>query len=441
MNWFLRKLPLIAALTAIVVGLVWLDDDSDFKREIFPARSMHNISTKGASLAYRYLKETRSSNAPGVNELLRMIDFSRLEPDAVVLRLGPEFKPGEHANDDPNKSGNPKPKTTPSGSTAPAGGTVPAGSTVPAGTTPPKTKKKATNTTNGSPPPARLNPDSTLLTSGELKFVNSGGRLVIMLDESYGPIEVVKHSDAFRLEKTFNLWPGVNSVRSDPRAVGQPWPARSLSSPALNEALTVFTLNDGIFATQMFIGTGDVVLIAAPEMFSNSHIGNGDNLKLLTILASSTRPIYFDEFVHGMKSKPGIIELLTRWGMGMALVVMSVGSVVLFWRGRTSLGPQEDGHTETRTQAIDFVNSLAPLYNRALEPHQAIALHYKNFIHSVTIQSGLRGAELRAKIFGLLGTDDESGLSGKRPLTSPEFYSLLKTLNEAYGRLERAHRR
>ena len=55
--------------------------------------------------------------------------------------------------------------------------------------------------------------------------------------------------------------------------------------------------------------------------------------------------------------------------------------------------------------------------------------------------ASLRGADLRDKIFGLLGTSDEGGLSGKRPLTAPEFHSLLKTLNEAYGRLERAHRR
>ena len=424
MNGFLRKLPMLAALITIGVVLFWLDNNNDFKREIFPPRSLHNISPKGASLAFRYLKETRDATAPAVTELHRLIDFAQLEPNAVVLRLGPEIKPGERLNNDPNKSGK-------SGSSKPK--TTPAGSTVPAGTTPPPAAPWA--------PKIKPPTDGPLLTDGEMKWVKSGGRLVLALDKNYGPIEIVEHNDTFRLEKTFDFWPGINSFRPGGSSYAQPWPARSLKSPALDQALTLFTLNDGIFAARLAVGDGEVIALAAPEMFANSHLADGDNLKLLMQLAPPTRPIYFDEYVHGMKGRPGIIELLMRWGLGMALVVMCVGSVVLFWRARTPVGPPEDDHKETRTEAIDFVNSLAPLYNRALEPHQAIALHYKNFIHAVTAQSSLRGPELRERIFSLLGTSDENGLSGKRALTAQEFYSLLKTLNDAYGRLERAHRR
>ena len=405
MSRILRKLPLLAALLAFGAVFVWLDSDKDFKREVYPERSLHNIAAKGASLAFRYLKESRGPKAPAVNELHRMIDYVELEPNAVVFRIGPTKKPGEHENPDSNKTGLKNP-----------------------------------------PPVKPVVTGGPLLTDGELKWVKNGGRLVLALDKNYGPVEVVNQAKGDDFKKTFDVWPGVN--RFHPR------PARTLnfkgasvdkakSIAVLDNTYTLFALNGEIFAARILLdgGTGDVIVLASPEIFTNSHVGEADNLKLLEQLAPSTRPIYFDEFVHGLHTSPGILEMLVRWGMGMALLVMLSGSMVLFWRARASIGPPEDDHKETRTEAIDFVNSLAPLYNRVLEPHQAIALHYKNFIHTVTAQSGLRGADLREKIFALLGTSDEAGLSGRRALTPSEFFSLLKTLNEAYGRLERAHRR
>ena len=414
MIWFLRRLPIVAALACAIAVLVWLDHDNDFRREMFPARSIHNISPKGASLAFRYLKETRGPNDSAVNELNRRIDFARLEPDAVVLRLGPEFKPGERKDD--GTSGKKKKK---SGTAAPPGPVT-------------------TPATTPAAKPARVEP---LLTDGEMAWVKSGGRLVLVLDENYGPVSIVPHSETPRIAKTTLLWPGINSFRPGAQGYAQQWPARTLKGDVLNDAPTLFTLNDGVFVARLKLEKGEVIFFAAPEIFANSHLGDGDNLALLLQLAPADRPVYFDEFVHGMKGKPGIIELLSRWGLGVALLVMCVGGAILFWRARTAIGPPEDDHKETRTQAIDFVNSLAPLYNRVLEPHQAIALHYKNFIHAVTVQSGLRGTDLRVKLFSLLETNDESGLSGQRALNAEEFYSLLKTLNEAYGRLERAHRR
>src|SRR5262245_17039949 len=93
--WLLRKFAVFTAIAAFLAAFLWLDSDKEFKKRIFPANSLHNTSERGCSLAYRYLKESRASGAPAVQELNRQVEFAILEPDAVVIRIAPKFKPGE----------------------------------------------------------------------------------------------------------------------------------------------------------------------------------------------------------------------------------------------------------------------------------------------------------------------------------------------------------
>jgi hypothetical protein len=216
---------------------------------------------------------------------------------------------------------------------------------------------------------------------------------------------------------------------------------RTLKGAPLADSITLFSFADKPFASRSPLGKGEVILIASPEIFENSNIAQKDHLRLLEALAPPGRPVYFDEFVHGLHSTPGMLELLNSWGLGVALSIAALAGLCAFWRAAAPIGPPEDDYKETRTQALDFVGSLAPLYNSALRPHQAVALHYKNFVHALTVQSGLRGAELNAKMLQLLGGVAPDAFTANRALSNAEFANLLKTLNEAYGRLERAHRR
>lgn len=396
--WILRRLSLVAAMLGFAAAFVWLSNDKYIQSTLFPPYSLHNTNAErkqGCSLAFRYLKEARGAGAPAVRELNRMIDFAELEADAVVMRIGPELKPGEREDDG--------------------------------------TPKKAALKPGKKAKPATAAKDKPLLTAGEAAWVRGGGRLVLALEKDYGPIETTIQPRADPFEKTFQLWPGVERI--------QPTEARTLKSELLNDALTLFTLNREIFAAQLPMGKGEVIVLGSAQPFTNSHLDEADNLKLLQALAPASRAVYFDEYVHGLQDAPSVTELLLKWGLGVALLVMAASGLAGFWRARTPIGPPEDDHKETRTQAIDFVGSLAPLYNRALQPHQALALHYKNFLHTVTAQTGLRGGELEAKIRVLLATNDLAAFAGQRPLARGEFDILLAELNRAYGRLERAHRR
>lgn len=396
MRWLLRKLPIVAALIAFGVAFVWLDQDKQFRRDSFKPYSLHNISETGCSLAFRYLKERRAGKGA---ELNRTVELGGLEANAVLYRLGPQVVPGEHEDRESVKD---------------------------------EKKSKL-------PKVPKADPEKPLLTPGEKTWVENGGRLVLAIEGIYGPLESLRLVTSADVRKVFPIWAGVNA----PTAAS----ARMLSGAPLADAHTLLMLGGDVYAARIALGKGDVILFAAPDIFSNAFLANGSNLQLLAALHEPARPFYFDEYVHELQSAPGMLEMLTRWGFGMALVSFCVLSLSAFWRARSPVGPPEDPFRDTRSQAVDFVSSLAPLYDKSLSPQQALAMHYKNFLQTASAQSGLRGEALAAKIRALLSNahgfraEDERALAGQLELTHAEFQRLLHVLNDAFRRLELAHRR
>ena len=403
MKWLLRKLPLLAAFIAFVAAFVWLDQDKQFRHDSFKAYSLHNTSGEGCSLAYRYLQQRAGGdNSFGGGELNRLIELSGIASHAVVFRLGPQVIPGEHAD-----------------------------------------RKSVHADEKEQEKPAKKIPvvDSKrpLLTPGEKKWVESGGRLVLALEGVYGPLESRQLAASAPLRKVFPVWPGV--ARIDAAA------PRMLSGAPLEDAHTLLARGSDVYAARIAIGAGEVLVFAGADIFSNAHIADAGHLPLLDALAEQ-RPVYFDEYVHNLQAAPGLFELLNRWGFGMALVCLAALCLSAAWRARVPVGPPEDPYRETRSQAVDFVGSLAPLYDKALSPRQALAAHYKNFLLAAAAQSGLRGEALAAKIRALFegiegfSARDEALLAGREAVGQADFQRLLSLLNEAHGRLEKiAHSR
>lgn len=410
MNWILRKLPFIAAVTAFALAFGWLNNDKQFRREQYPEFSLHNTSNGGCSLAYRYLKDWRARRLGAVElspekklsagatggELNRLIDLTTLEPDAVVLRLGPQVVPVEHEEATPAMKG---------------------GVPVP-------------------PKPRAADPKLPLLTPGEKSWIESGGRMMLALEGIYGPIESHPMITPGEVRKVFPIWPEIKNI--------EPVRAQMLFGELLNQSQILFSIGSDIFAARFKFEKGDVVVFAAADIFSNEHLANDAHLQML-LSQIGGRPFYFDEYVHHLQAEPGVIELLNRWGFGLAMLMIGALSLGAFWRARSPIGPPEDPFRETRSQAVDFVGSLAPLYNRSLSYEQALALYYRNFLQAVAAQSGLRGEALAAKIRALLaeagtGEVNEAVLTGRKPLDRAKFERWLRVLNEAYRRLELAHR-
>jgi hypothetical protein len=198
---------------------------------------------------------------------------------------------------------------------------------------------------------------SPLLLSGpERAFVSGGGRLVLGLRETYGPLRLA--GTPGRPLKVFPAWPGVGTLR--------PPVPRRLSAGLPAEAHSVFAIGGAPAVARAPIGGGELVLLALPETIENGGLDQADHLRLLEALAGGGRPVYFDEHAHGLEGRPGVISLLAGWGFGPLLVLLAVTGLALLWRERARLGPALDDHRERRSDAVDLLDSLALLYGRSL---------------------------------------------------------------------------
>lgn len=256
----------------------------------------------------------------------------------------------------------------------------------------------------GPPPDAvvlRVRPAaalSALLTPAERGWVERGGRLVVGFTSALAGVEVAPAQGA--AAKVFPALPGV-------RRLEPPHP-RVLAGGTPLEAHAIFSIGEHAALARWPLGRGDVLLLAVPEVIENGALAQADHLRLLEALAGSGRPVFFDEHVHGHESRAGVLDLLASWGLGPALVLLALIGVALLWRERARLGAPEDDHSERRTEAVDLLDSLARLYDRALTPAQALRLYRRGLERMMSAQSGLRGDALARRMSELAGGGDDS---------------------------------
>jgi hypothetical protein len=265
-----------------------------------------------------------------------------------------------------------------------------------------------------------------LLTPGEQSFLRDGGRLVLALDGPYGPLDV-KLLRAAEIRKLFPLWSGTSSLR--------PAPARALQGAEAAGLRALFAAGDAPILSRRVLGKGDVVVSSAPELFENRLLREADHLGLLASLAGTGRSVYFDERVHGAAEEAGLVALLLAWGLGPTLALGGLAALLAFWRARARLGPAEDEHRETRSEAVDLVDSLGRLYDRTLTRDEALRQHALGFERALQARSGLTGEALRARVRELLGAAPPAARPAKRELSAVEFARRLTALNGAYRRL------
>jgi hypothetical protein len=394
-------LPALAALAFFGAAVGWMSRDARIPREAFRAYSIHNQGPEGLSLGAAYLAE----RGLAVGTLLRPLERSEVAREGVVLRIRPEVTAllGPHPS---RRKGVEEggPRSGPPSDPSPG---------------PAKT----------APPPAEA-PPGDYLSAPEETWVREGGRMVLAIDHAYGSLRV-RTGRAGTVLKVFPIWPPVEHVENPG--------TRILESPSLGPAYSVFLTEDGPLVARRRIGKGDVWLLACPEDFQNRTLGEADHLGFLGALAGG-RPVYFDESVHGLRSEAGVTEILRQWGLGPFLILGAGALLVAFWRLHARVGPEEEDVSEGRVEAIDFVDSLAILYHRALPRRQAIALYRQAFDQSVAVRTGLRGAALETRIRELLGSRADPSGSRGRDLSGPEFQNQLREINVAFGRLEHAKR-
>jgi len=407
---------------------IWVGYDRRSARETFPPGSVYATGDEGLSLASAYLR----LRGARVAALHRRTDAEGLPRNGVLFRVLPTvvpFLPQEEEDDtdegtdkrkDPDKK--------------------------------PDEKKKEPRAAETPPPPP-----PPLLTAGEETWVRGGGRLVLALARSYGPLDVEsiesietgetgetgetsekKTAAPPPVRKVFPIWPGVSEIHPTSRL--------GLDGPVLSGFLTLALASETPVIARQAVGTGDVILLSCPEVFDNRHLGLGHHLALLETLADlhAGRPVFFDERAHGLGDDAGITEMLGAWGLGPLLLLALLAVGAAFWRAAVRVGAPDRDDRDTRSDAVELVDSLADLYDRALGRGDAVRLYHESFVHSVAAETGLRGAALDNRARELL---ERAGLFEPVPATTPKndlprdrFDRALRTLNEAFRRLQDAKR-
>lgn len=393
------RLALLAAVLYFVGVAVWVRYDRRSAREAFDPGSTFNTGDEGTSQALGYLRER---GAGPVSTLHGRID-SDTPRQAVVLRLQPTLGPLLIEDEEEDEETETEEK---------------------------KEKEKEKKEEKEDPErPTRL------LTDAEEDWVRGGGRLVLGLGEaSYGPASAEEGRPPVR--KVFPLWPGVKTLLPEtPRRL-------AVEAPAGGHA--IFLAGDAPMVLRQVLGDGEVILLANPEILHNAHLGTADHLALLEALAgvAERRPVLFDERSHGLSDTDGVLETLAGWGLGPFLLLLLVAAGTAFWRASPRLGPAERPERDTRSDAVELLDSLADLYDRALGRSDAIRLYHESFVHTVAVETGLRGPALEARSRALLdGFVPPAAGEPVADIPRESFERALRTINQAFRRLQDAKRK
>jgi hypothetical protein len=389
-----RAWPLIAVFAAYIAAtLIWIGSDRRIAQQTFPAFSAANTSKEGYSLAMKYLARRGGHN---VNMLTTPPDGT-LPANAVIFRAidntGFNLKDFFTRPDDEDEADAAKKKELPK-------------------------KKKKSKTKHIEP----------LLSNDEEAFVRNGGRFVIAVSGRYdvnlSTRNVVPPKKA---TKVFPIWAGIDEIQL-------PASRTLLAKDALRRAHALYAIDDDPAMARLLIGKGELILLAAPELFDNDHVAQ--HLDLLAALAGDRRIVYFDETVHGFLTDTGTLDLLRRWRLGPTLVLLLIIAAVTIWRGARRAGKAEDDYRDTRSDAVDLVSSLGALYDESTSYAEGIALYHQALTQTVAAQSGLRGEALHKRISML--TNDLRPPDKSERLQIEDFKAMLTTLNEAFRKVEHA---
>src|SRR5438270_720984 len=377
-----RALPLLLAVAAFfIAGAIWIGSNRVANFAFTPG-SVSNTSSTGTSLAYAYLGRR------GIVKMLTTpLRNDAVPANAIVFRI--DSADADDFDDEDDERGNKKTKAVP-----------------------------------------------FFLAPAEEEFVRGGGRLVLASSYFGGSLEM--RDDAGKVAvKVFPIWPGIETI-SLPESLG-------LAPRSLPRGMhTIFAGNGEAVVARQTIGAGEVIVVTVPEMFENKNLAADHHLALLIALAAEPaavqpasrrryepRPIFFDEYAHGIASDDGMLALMTEWRLGPLLVLGGIAALLALWRNAPRIGPPDGEDRDTRSDSLDLLASFGSPYGRSISCAEAIALYRAALERTVAAQSGLRGDALHKRV-----ADLTHGVT----IAAPTFDRQLQTINDAFRTLERTAR-
>jgi hypothetical protein len=148
------------------------------------------------------------------------------------------------------------------------------------------------------------------------------------------------------------------------------------------------------FVTVYDHGRGQVWLLHRPEFLDNKHLKQADNAVLLcrlaeTLLAARSGPLSFDEYVHGMRDRPGMAQLLFRppalWVTLQGLLL----TLVLLWHYMPRFGAVRPDKPPRRRSKEEFLDAMAALLERKGDYASAYQTARDEFVRDVEAELAL----------------------------------------------------
>jgi hypothetical protein len=167
---------------------------------------------------------------------------------------------------------------------------------------------------------------------------------------------------------------------------------------------------DEIAVIRVPYGKGEVIWWASSEPLTNSGISQKDNAQLLlnSVGTRGDKPVLWDEYFH--EDAKTVIDSIWESPLKWALLQCAlIGMVVCFtWSRR--FGPVRAAATRSRLAPMEFVETLAGLYQRAKAGNVAVEIVYERFRTALKRRYGIRRETSPIEVAQLLGSSAPEGM-------------------------------
>ena len=140
-----------------------------------------------------------------------------------------------------------------------------------------------------------------------------------------------------------------------------------------------FLTGDESPVTRFSYGAGEVIWWSNADPMSNSGIREDDNAQLLlnSVGEAGRGPVLWDEYFHqgGKTVIDSVLASPLRWGLLQAALI---GALVCLTYSR-QFGPARQSVAAARLAPMEFVETLAALYQKSGAAHIAVEIVYENF--------------------------------------------------------------
>ena len=147
-------------------------------------------------------------------------------------------------------------------------------------------------------------------------------------------------------------------------------------------------------------GAGTVIALSDPHLMTNTGIEEGGNLSLLVNILFSyadAKTVYFDEYHHGFERRPTVLHLFRSTTLGWALLQVTTAVVLLMYSRGRRFGRPKPPRTrgEAHRLSVEYVTSLADIYQTARASGAALSNLYERLLRSVSESAGSAGIPAR----------------------------------------------